>query len=82
MLILTRKLGESIKINDDIKITIVEIKGRQVRLGIEAPADTTIHREEIYWKIKEENLSAASLGTLDLNELSKIWRDREKAKKI
>jgi carbon storage regulator len=82
MLILTRKLGESIKINDDIKITIVEIKGRQVRLGIEAPPDTTIHREEIYWKIKEENLSAASLDTLDVNELIKIWRDREKAKKI
>lgn len=82
MLILTRKLGESIQIGDEIKITIVEIKGRQVRLGIEAPPHTTVHREEIYWKIKEENLSAASLDTVDVNEMIKIWHHREKSKKI
>ncbi len=59
MLVLTRKLGESIAIDDDIKIVVVSIKGRQVRLGIEAPRDTKIHREEIYLAIQEQNKLAA-----------------------
>ena len=52
MLVLTRRLGESITIDDDIKITVVQIKGKQVRIGIEAPKETTIHREEIYKSIQ------------------------------
>ncbi len=48
MLILTRKLGESITIGDDIKITFLETKGKQVRIGIEAPPHIAVHREEIY----------------------------------
>jgi carbon storage regulator len=59
MLVLTRKLGESIAIDDDIKIVVVSIKGRQVRLGIEAPRDTKIHREEVYLSIQEQNKAAA-----------------------
>ena len=59
MLVLTRRLGESIAIDDDIKITVVQIKGKQVRLGIEAPRDTTIHREEIYNSIKTKDQDAA-----------------------
>ena len=59
MLVLTRKLGESIAIDDDIKIVVVQIKGRQVRLGIEAPRHTKIHREEVYVAIQEQNKSAA-----------------------
>lgn len=51
MLVLTRKLGESIAIDDHIKIRVVQIKGKQVRLGIEAPKDTKIHREEVYMAI-------------------------------
>jgi len=58
MLILTRKLGESVTIGDDIKITILGVRGRQVRLGIIAPQKVTIHREEIYFKIQEENKRA------------------------
>jgi len=54
MLILTRKPGEKIKIDDNIEVTILAVKGRQVRLGIKAPDDVTIHREEIYNKIQEE----------------------------
>lgn len=53
MLVLTRKIGEAILIGDDIKITIVQVKGRQVRLGIEAPRETQIHREEVLDKIKK-----------------------------
>lgn len=55
MLVLTRKLGESIAIDDHIKIRVVQIKGKQVRLGIEAPKDTKIHREEVYLSIQDQN---------------------------
>jgi len=55
VLVLTRKLGESIAIDDHIKIRVVQIKGKQVRLGIEAPRDTKIHREEVYSSIKDQN---------------------------
>jgi carbon storage regulator len=58
MLILTRKLGESITIGDDIKITFLETKGKQIRVGIEAPAHIAVHREEIYHLIKEQNIQA------------------------
>lgn len=61
MLVLTRKLGESIAIDDHIKIRVVQIKGKQVRLGIEAPKDTKIHREEVYLAIQQQN--EASLET-------------------
>ncbi len=55
MLVLTRKLGESIAIDDHIKIRVVQIKGKQVRLGIEAPRETKIHREEVYLAIQDQN---------------------------
>lgn len=60
MLILTRKLGESITIGDSIKITVLGIFGRQVRLGVEAPPSVIVHREEIYKRIQEENRQAAA----------------------
>lgn len=59
MLVLTRKPGQSVYIGDDIKITLKEIKGNQVRLGIDAPNSIKIFREEIYLQILEENKSAA-----------------------
>ncbi len=67
MLVLTRRLGESIWINDNIKIIVQAVKGNQVRLGINAPRETTIHREEIYQKIQCENKEALQVaGDLDL----------------
>jgi len=54
MLILTRRPKESIIINDDITITLLEIKGNQVRLGINAPREVSVHREEIYLRIQRE----------------------------
>ncbi|MFB3926708.1 MAG: carbon storage regulator CsrA [Syntrophales bacterium] len=69
MLILTRKLGESIKIGDDIKITFLEIKGKQIRIGIEAPSHITVHREEIYRIIMEQNVQAARLTAMTGKEL-------------
>lgn len=59
MLILTRKVGEAVSIGDDIQISVVEIKGAQVKLGICAPKNIEVHREEIYLKIQEENRRAA-----------------------
>ena len=55
MLVLTRKLGESITIDDTITIRIEKIRGKQVRLGIEAPRETRIYREEVYQAIKQQN---------------------------
>ncbi len=59
MLVLTRKLGESITIDDHIKIRIEKIRGKQVRLGIEAPRETRIYREEVYQAIKQQNQDAS-----------------------
>ncbi|MCB0350171.1 MAG: carbon storage regulator CsrA [Bdellovibrionales bacterium] len=60
MLVLTRKLGESITIDDNIKIRIEKIRGKQVRLGIEAPKETRIYREEVYQAIKQQNEDASN----------------------
>ncbi|MBI4715534.1 MAG: carbon storage regulator CsrA, partial [Nitrospirae bacterium] len=62
MLILTRKLGESVNIGDRIKVTILEVHGNQVRIGIEAPKEMKVYREEVYAKIMEENRLAAQTG--------------------
>jgi len=69
MLVLTRKVGESITIGDEIKVYVMEIKGRQVRLGVQAPKDTVVHREEVYRKILEENRLAAQIDGEHLPEL-------------
>ncbi|MBW1729637.1 MAG: carbon storage regulator CsrA [Deltaproteobacteria bacterium] len=66
MLVLTRKVNESITIGSNITVTVVDIRGGQVRLGIEAPRDTSVHRTEIYNAIVEENIKAAqTMGNLD-----------------
>lgn len=77
MLVLTRKLGESVTIGDDIKISVIDIKGRQVRLGIEAPKNMTIHREEVYAKIQEENQRAAVLERINMDKLAGIFPKRK-----
>jgi len=61
MLLLTRKLGENIRIGDDVKITIVEVKGNHVKLGIDAPPSVKVHREEIYERIQAENRRAQAM---------------------
>ena len=79
MLILTRKSGERITIGDDIKIQIIEIKGKQVRLGIDAPRKYAIHREEVYIRIQDENKRAASQAPLMMGQLDSILNRNKKA---
>jgi carbon storage regulator len=73
MLVLTRKLGESIAIDDHIKIVVVQIKGKQVRLGIQAPRETKIHREEVYSAIRDQNQEAAQAPAA-LGQVSKALK--------
>jgi len=73
MLILTRKSGESITIGDDVKITVVEVKGKQVRIGIDAPRSYMIHREEIYLSIQEENRRAAKESPISIAGLKHLF---------
>lgn len=73
MLILTRKLGESITIGDDIKITFLEAKGKQVKLGVEAPPQVAVHREEIYHLIREQNIQAVKVASVEKGILPDIW---------
>jgi carbon storage regulator len=54
MLILTRRVGETLIIADNIKVTVLGVRGHQVRLGVDAPRDVSVHREEIYERIQEE----------------------------
>ena len=75
MLVLTRKLGESIAIDDHIKIVVVQIKGKQVRLGIKAPKETKIHREEVYKAIQDQNIEAS---TSDLDAFNSLNDDLQK----
>lgn len=77
MLILTRKLGESVTIGDDIKITILGVRGRQVRLGIIAPQKVTIHREEIYFKIQEENKRAADSAVDEVSMIATMIKENQ-----
>lgn len=75
MLILTRKLGESITIGDDVRITVMAVKGNQVKIGIEAPTETKVHREEIYMSIMEGNKKTNGESSPDAPLLQTIWKD-------
>ena len=55
MLILTRRVGETLVIGDDVTITVLGVRGNQVRVGVNAPKDVAVHREEIYQRIQDEN---------------------------
>jgi carbon storage regulator len=77
VLVLTRKIGEKIQIGDDIRITIMEIKGKQVRLGVEAPAAVKVHREEIYQRIKEENINASNIRLDEYNRLTELLKKKQ-----
>ncbi len=74
MLVLTRKLGESIAIDDHIKIMVVQIKGKQVRLGIQAPKETKIHRQEVYEAIQYSNKEAATASPKSVSQVADMLK--------
>jgi carbon storage regulator len=78
MLVLTRKSGESISIGHDIKVTILGISGKQVKIGISAPDRVLVYREEIYRKIQSENIKASMSLKEDLQELTRIIKNKKK----
>jgi carbon storage regulator len=71
MLVLSRHRDESIMIGDDVVITIVDIRGDKVRLGIDAPQDIPVHRREVYEAIKRENLRASKVDPSETKDLGK-----------
>jgi carbon storage regulator len=66
MLVLTRKVHQSIVIGEGIEVVVLEVRGEQVRLGIRAPKDVTVHRKEVYQQIHEENRSASEVRPEDI----------------
>jgi len=74
MLVLTRKLGEVIRVGDDVTVRVLEVKGNQVRLGVDAPAAVRIYREEVYRAVRKENEEAAVHDRAPLDEASKAWQ--------
>jgi len=58
MLILTRRVGETLMVGDDVTVTVLGVKGNQVRIGVNAPKDVSVHREEIYQRIQKEKSDA------------------------
>jgi carbon storage regulator len=81
MLVLTRKLGESIRINDNIVIKIVDLDGRHVKLGIEAPRNVSVNREEIYERIQNENLAASASKDINLTGIAQQLRSNDTSNK-
>lgn len=74
MLVLTRKKDQTIVINDNIEITVLDIQGDQVRIGINAPRNVSIHRKEVYLEIQEENRKASETENVSLDNIMKLAR--------
>jgi carbon storage regulator len=72
MLVLSRQRDETIIIGDDIEITVVDIRGDKVRLGVSAPKEISVHRKEVYDAIRRENREAAQVKPEDLSGLGKV----------
>jgi carbon storage regulator len=77
MLVLTRKLGESIRIGDDIVIKVVDLDNRQVKIGIEAPRSVAVNREEVYERIQKENVAASTTKDQDIKGIAGVLRDKK-----
>ncbi|MFO7595145.1 MAG: carbon storage regulator CsrA [Desulfocurvibacter africanus] len=74
MLILTRRPGESIHLGDNIKITVLSVKGKQIKLGLDVPEDMSVYRDELYRKVQEQNRLAAKSTEQDLLAVTQLWQ--------
>ena len=74
MLILTRRAGESIYLDDNIKIIVLEVQGKQIKLGLTVPDDMTVYREEVYLRIREQNQLAMQTSQTDFLAATKLWK--------
>ena len=74
MLVLTRKVGESIRIGDDIEVVVTSIEQNKVKIGIRSPRQIPVYREELYQKIQADNLEAAGMETGDLDEMLELLK--------
>ena len=77
MLVLTRKLNESIMIGDSVEVTVVEVKGEQVKLGIKAPKDVKVHRKEVYLSIQRENIDASKLAVDSVDRIGGFFKKKK-----
>jgi carbon storage regulator len=77
MLVLTRKAGEGIIIGDNIRVSVVEVRGGGIRIGIDAPVEMKIHRQEVYDRILKENKEATQWELVDLNDVSDLLVTRK-----
>ncbi|RKX98169.1 MAG: carbon storage regulator [Spirochaetes bacterium] len=75
MLVLTRKPHQSIMIGDDIELTIVEVKGEQVKIGISAPKNVKVHRKEVYEAIQKANIDASRSEVKKVGEIGSIFKE-------
>ncbi len=82
MLVLSRQVNQSIMIGDEIEITVVDIKGDKVRIGIRAPSRIAVHRKEVYLAIKQENVEAAGTEAPDLGELGEMFQKKRPAEDV
>lgn len=78
MLILTRRPGESLYLGENIRITVLGIQGRQVKLGLDVPAETTVYREEVYRRVVEENRMALATSNEDFMVAAELWQEKTK----
>lgn len=77
MLVLTRKVGESIRIGDNIKLTVIEADGSNIKLGIDAPRSVKVHREEVFERILEENKQAAQVEKVDMGQMAALFKNKK-----
>ncbi len=77
MLILSRKIDQQIKIGDDISITIIEVRGDQVKIGVEAPRDVKVFRQEVFNAIKNENTAASNVNSEKIGSLSSMFKNEK-----
>ncbi len=76
MLVLTRKLGEVLRIGQNITVRVIDVKGKQIKIGIEAPSDLLIYREEVYEKIQAENRLSSSLSMDAFGQIKEAFKKK------